>query len=168
MHSSLSRYSSTSKTTTTKNQMLWAWPSQHFLKKMPKLHFLTQACNSKKKKKKESNTVLWKWNVSGSTQVLKTANKSRKIGLFQKRIIAFEKLFLFWCQWLSRKTGRQNQIVLILLCFSIWDFLKSNLPNFLSGCSPDFFLIYKDDTQLFSSCQPEKKIWIEATLKNFR
>ena len=30
-----------------------------------------------------------------------------------------------------------------------------------SGSLPDFFLIYKYDTQLFSGCPPEKKIWVD-------
>ena len=35
------------------------------------------------------------------------------------------------------------------------------------GYSLDFFLIYKYETQLFSSCHPEKN-WAKATLKFFQ
>ena len=34
--------------------------------------------------------------IQNMSQALKTADKSEKIGLFQKHNIAFEKLFLFW------------------------------------------------------------------------
>ena len=39
---------------------------------------------------------LYPKNVSGSVHVLKTEDKCRQIGLFQKCIIAFEKFLLFW------------------------------------------------------------------------
>ena len=42
------------------------------------------------------SSYLYPKNDSGSNQVLKTADKSRRIGLFQKCITAFEKIFWFW------------------------------------------------------------------------